>query len=108
MYYFDWLNSSWRNKPIPNELQGIYDDEKYEKQQIEMGQKREEYENAFRHSHKMAERERVESEYVKRKNNELIKNLQEQIEDNTKRRMSLEKEKYQEGSVMKQHLVSQY
>lgn len=31
--YFDYLNSSWRNKPIPEELSGIYDDEKYQKQQ---------------------------------------------------------------------------
>lgn len=29
----DWLNASYRNKPIPKELQGIYDDEKYLKQQ---------------------------------------------------------------------------
>jgi len=29
----DWLNSSWRTKPIPEELAGIYDDEKYKKQQ---------------------------------------------------------------------------
>jgi STE24 endopeptidase len=28
-----WLNSSWRNKPIPNELQGIYNQDKYKKQQ---------------------------------------------------------------------------
>ena len=29
----EWLNSSWRSKPIPNELQGIYDESKYKKQQ---------------------------------------------------------------------------
>ncbi|MGD9995116.1 MAG: M48 family metallopeptidase [Salinivirgaceae bacterium] len=29
----DWLNSTFRDKPIPKELQGIYDDEKYLKQQ---------------------------------------------------------------------------
>jgi len=29
----DWLNSSWRTKPIPEELAGIYDEEKYKKQQ---------------------------------------------------------------------------
>lgn len=29
----EWLNGSWRSKPIPNELQGIYDDDKYKKQQ---------------------------------------------------------------------------
>ncbi|PKP12120.1 MAG: peptidase M48 [Bacteroidetes bacterium HGW-Bacteroidetes-4] len=29
----DWLNASYRDKPIPKELQGIYDDEKYLKQQ---------------------------------------------------------------------------
>jgi STE24 endopeptidase len=29
----DWLNASYRDKPIPEELHGIYDDEKYMKQQ---------------------------------------------------------------------------
>jgi STE24 endopeptidase len=29
----EWLNSRWRNKPIPSILEGIYDDEKYRKQQ---------------------------------------------------------------------------
>ncbi len=29
----EWLNGSWRSKPIPNELQGIYDEAKYKKQQ---------------------------------------------------------------------------
>ena len=29
----DWLNSTFRDKPIPKELQGIYDDKKYLKQQ---------------------------------------------------------------------------
>lgn len=29
----DYLNSTWRTKPIPQELAGIYDDEKYKKQQ---------------------------------------------------------------------------
>ncbi len=30
----DWLNASWREKPIPELLSGIYDREKYEKQQL--------------------------------------------------------------------------
>ncbi len=29
----DYLNGSWRTKPIPEKLQGIYDKEKYDKQQ---------------------------------------------------------------------------
>jgi len=29
----EWLNATWRSKPIPEELKGIYDDEKYSKQQ---------------------------------------------------------------------------
>ena len=29
----EWLNRSWRSKPIPSELQGIYDEDKYKKQQ---------------------------------------------------------------------------
>lgn len=31
--WLDKLNTSWRNKPVPKELEGIYDKEKYEKQQ---------------------------------------------------------------------------
>lgn len=31
--YLDFLNSKFRNKNIPNELKGIYDDEKYQKSQ---------------------------------------------------------------------------
>ncbi len=31
--YLDFLNSKYRNKNIPDELKGIYDDEKYEKSQ---------------------------------------------------------------------------
>lgn len=81
---------------------------KYEKQKMELEQKQEEYENTIRHSHTMAEREKSEAEYVKRKNSELIKNLQTQMGENTVKRMALEKEKYQEGSVIKQQLVSGY
>jgi len=29
----DWLNAAWRSKPIPELLQGIYNEEKYSKQQ---------------------------------------------------------------------------
>lgn len=29
----EYLNVSWRSKQIPTELKGIYDDEKYKKQQ---------------------------------------------------------------------------
>jgi len=81
--------------------------EKQERAQMEMKQKREEYENATRHSRAMAERERAETDYVKKKNSELINNLQEQIEENATRRIALEKEKYQEGSVIKQQLAEE-
>lgn len=79
--------------------------ERYQQQKLVMEQKREEYENAIKHSRAMAERERAEGEYVRRKNIELINNLKEQIEENAKTRMALEKEKIQEGSVIKQQLV---
>ncbi|KAL7554611.1 hypothetical protein ACHAWF_018113 [Thalassiosira exigua] len=82
-------------------------DEKRERQKIEMELRREEYGNAIKHSHSMAERERVEAKHERRKNCELIKNLQEQIEENTRRRIVLEKEKYQEGSVIKQQLAEE-
>ncbi|KAL7543051.1 hypothetical protein ACHAXR_012743 [Thalassiosira sp. AJA248-18] len=81
--------------------------EKHERKQIDMEHKREEYENAIRHSHAMAERESSEAEYARRKNAELIKNLQEQIEENTTRRMALEKEKHEEGSTIKQQLAEE-
>ena len=81
--------------------------EKLEQQQLESEMKREEYENAIRHSHAMAERERAEAEYVSQKNEELIKNLQEQIKDNSIRRKALEKDKYQEGSMIKQQLAEE-
>ncbi len=29
----EWLNSTWRNKPVPKELKGLYDDDQYQKQQ---------------------------------------------------------------------------
>lgn len=79
--------------------------ERYHQQKLVMEQKREEYENAIKHSRAMAERERAEAEYVRRKNIELINNLKEQIEENSKRRIALEKEKYLEGSTIKQQLV---
>merc|ERR1712194_48023 len=81
--------------------------EKSEKQQIEMEHKRQEYENAIRHSRTMSERERTEAEYVKTKHSELIIKLQAQIEENATRRMALEKEKYQEGTMIKQQLAEE-
>jgi hypothetical protein len=79
--------------------------ERLMQQQLEMKQKREEYESAIGHSRAMAERERAESANAKNKNYELIKNLQEQIEQNESRRVVLEKEKFQEGTTIKQQLV---
>jgi hypothetical protein len=73
--------------------------------QMEIEQKREEYSNAIGQSRAMAERERAEAAFSKKKNYELIKNLQEQIEQNESKRMALEKEKFHEGSMIKQQLV---
>lgn len=79
--------------------------DRYQQQRLALEQKREEYENAIKHSRAMAERERADAEYVRRKNIELINNLKEQIEENSKRRIALERDKIQEGSVIKQQLV---
>jgi len=79
--------------------------ERLRQQQMEIEQKREEYESIIAHSRAMAERERAEGAYAKKKNYELIKNLQEQIEQNKSKRMALEKENFQEGSMMKQKYV---
>jgi hypothetical protein len=79
--------------------------ERLRQQQMEMEQKREEYETMIGHSRAMAEREKAEAAYTKKKNHELIKNLQEQIEQNESKRMALEKENFQEGSMIKQQLV---
>jgi hypothetical protein len=79
--------------------------ERYQQKTLELEQKREEYEDAIKNSRAMAERERAESEQVRRKNIELINNLKDQIETNSKRRTALEIEKVQEGSMIKQKLV---
>lgn len=79
--------------------------ERLMRQRMEMEQKREEYESAIGHSRAMAEREKAESANAKKKNYELIKNLQEQIEQNESKRAALEKEKFHEGTTIKQQLV---
>eukprot|EP00970_Alexandrium_tamarense_P009094 scaffold1795_cov187-Alexandrium_tamarense.AAC.12 len=81
--------------------------EKYEKQQMVVVQMREEYENAIRHSHAMAERERAEAEREQQKNTKLITNLQEQIEEHRELRMTHDKEKYREGAMIKQQLAEE-
>ena len=82
--------------------------EKLRQQQMEREKKREEYENIIAHSRAMAERERAEAAYAKKKNNELIKNIQEQIEQNESKRMAQEKENFQEGHMVKQQLVRDF
>ena len=96
-----------RDMEILDMAQKQQEREKYEQQQLEMQQKREEYENALRHSHAMAERERAEAEYVRRRNEELIQNLQEQIENNETKRMNLVKQKYADGAEIKQQLYEE-
>ena len=54
----------------------------------------------------MAERERAEEAYAKKKNAELIRNLQEQIEENKATKAALDRQKYLEGGRIKQELVS--
>lgn len=78
--------------------------EREEKAQLEQVEKKQEYENALRHAHAMAERERVESERERQRNAELISNLQEQIEENRDLKTHQQKEKYREGASIKQKL----
>lgn len=79
--------------------------EKDERQQMEMQLKKEEYDNAIQHSHSMAERERTEAEFRNQKNNELIQNLQQQIDENEIKRKQLLKDKYHEGALLKQQIA---
>ncbi len=81
-------------------------EERLEKQKLEAQLKQEEYNNAMMHAHSMAERERAEAEYAKKKNAELIQNLQQQIEENKATKAAADRQKFQEGGRIKQELVS--
>lgn len=80
--------------------------ERLDKQRLEAKLKQEEYNNTMKHAHSMAERERAEEVYVKKKNKELIQNLQQQIEENKAANAVKDRHKFQEGGRIKQELVS--
>ena len=80
--------------------------ERTDKAQREIAEKQEEYENAIKHAHAMAARERAEAEREKERITKLITNLQDQIEENRAMKITHEKEKLREGALVKEKLVS--
>ena len=95
-----------RDMELLDEARRQQQEERLEKQKFEAQLKQEEYENAMRHAYVMAERERKEEAYAKKKNAELIQNLQQQIEENKATKAARDRQKFQEGGRIKQELVS--
>ncbi|KAL7521266.1 hypothetical protein ACHAWX_005941 [Stephanocyclus meneghinianus] len=79
--------------------------ERIDKARREIAEKQEEYENAIKQAHAMAERERAEKEHEKERNTKLITNLQDQIEENRAIKATHEKEKLREGVRIKEKLI---
>ena len=80
--------------------------EKAKEHQREKREKQAEYNDAIGHAFEMAKRERHESEVAKKKNAELIKMLQQQIEEKESKTKLQEQEKYKEGKAIKEKMVS--
>jgi hypothetical protein len=78
--------------------------EREEKALLDQAAKQEEYQNALRHAQAMGEREQAESKRERKKNAELISNLQEQIEENRELKSLQQKEKFREGLSIKHKL----
>jgi hypothetical protein len=95
-----------RDMELLHEARRQQQEEKLEKQRLVAEQKQEEYISALRHASSMAERERAEEVYAKKKNAELIQNLQQQIEENKAAKAARDRQKFQEGGRIKQELVS--
>jgi len=95
-----------RDMELLDEARRQQQEEKLENQRLIAQQKQEEYINAMRHASSMAERERAEEVYAKKKNAELIRNLQQQIEENKAAKAARDRQKFQEGGRIKQELVS--
>ena len=95
-----------RDMELLDEARRQQQEERLERQRLEAELKQEEYNNAMRHAYSMAERERAEEAYAKKKNAELIRNLQQQIEENKATKAAMDRQKFQEGGRIKQELVS--
>ena len=95
-----------RDMELLDEARAQQHQEKLERQKVEAELKQEEYLNVTKHAHAMAERERAEEAYTKKKNAELIQNLQEQIEENKATKAARNRQKFREGAMIKQELVS--
>jgi hypothetical protein len=78
--------------------------EREEKALLDQAAKQAEYQNALRHAQAMGEREQAESKRERKKNAELISNLQEQIEENKELKSLQQKEKFREGLSIKHKL----
>ena len=95
-----------RDMELLDEARAQQHQEKLERQKVEAELKQEEYLNVTKHAHVMAERERAEEAYTKKKNAELIQNLQDQIEENKATKAAKNRQKFREGAMIKQELVS--
>lgn len=95
-----------RDMELLDEARAQQHQEKLERQKVEAELKQEEYLNVTKHAHAMAERERAEEAYTKKKNAELIQNLQDQIEENKATKAARNRQKFREGAMIKQELVS--
>lgn len=83
-------------------------DERQRAKQLEIEEKKAEYNDTLRLAAEMAKRERDEAEIAKKQNAELRKMLQQQIEENEKKKKLLEQEKYKEGKETLVKMVSCY
>lgn len=96
-----------RDAELLDEARKQQQQEKIEREKMEAEMKQEEYLNATRHACVMAERERAEEVYTKKKNAELIQNLQKQIEENKAAKAVRNRQKFLEGTIIKQELAEE-
>ena len=82
------------------------EEERKQARQRELQDKKEEYANAIKHANEMARREKDELERIKGKNAQLRMMLRQQIEERVLVNRANEKEKCEEGRIMKEKIVS--
>ena len=96
-----------RNKEMLDEARRQQQDEKERREEARCRARKDEYREAMAQSLSMAERERLEAERAEKKNQELIRNLQQQIRENALKEEETRKEKYREGSLLLQEMAEE-
>lgn len=96
-----------RNMDVLHRSRKQQEQEKAKEHQREKREKQAEYNDAIGHAFEMAKRERHESEVAKKKNAELIKMLQQQIEEKESKTKLQEQEKYKEGKAIKEKMAAE-